>query len=541
MNDERIKPFVQHLYGSAIEAAQIVEQNLGMTVEQILAIPEGEITLAFAAPPAFGPAPVLIFDLPKDRKNLEALMDQGVDAIKRGGYSRETETIEGTEVDIFEKGIDGDGPGQILRFIRDDTLVITPNKRIATRILELWSGKEEDTILENQAFKLISARCKMGEEEQPQWFWFADPIGIAKAATRGNLGAAAGLAILPAIGLDGFKGVGGSTFLPDSEFEAVSHMHIYLEPPRDGVLEMITLKEGDSEPQDWVPSDVINYINVHLDLQETYTLLKELVDSFRGEGTVGGFVKSRMSEELGVDVEQDIIAQLEGRMTMVQLYEKPARINSQSTMLAARVRSRERFEKTFKTLMEDRFGDNLEAANFEGHTIYRVAFDDDPIDEENERRARRQRFRRNTRPHPSFILLDDYFIFADRPSSIERLIRTKKDPEISLKASIDFQLMLEKIHQQPNGKTASMVTFSRPAEALKMFYELMRSDDAKKFLADQRDENPFFRALDDALQENPLPPFSELEKYFTTAAGLMTNEESGIHSVSFSLRLDEAE
>ena len=124
---------------------------------------------------------------------------------------------------------------------------------------------------------------------------------------------------------------------------------------------------------------------------------------------------------------------------------------------------------------------------------------------------------------------------------IEKLINTKTDPALALKNAIDFKKTLEKINRQPNGRSASMVTFSRPAEGLRLVYELLKSDDARTFLADQREDNPFFRAIDDAMKENPLPPFSKLEKYFTTSGSVVTNEESGIHQMSLTLRLDEEE
>jgi hypothetical protein len=108
--------------------------------------------------------------------------------------------------------------------------------------------------------------------------------------------------------------------------------------------------------------------------------------------------------------------------------------------------------------------------------------------------------------------------------------------ENSLSQSADLATILEKIRSQPNGQSASAVSFSRPAEAIRIFYELIQSEQARQFMSERRDDNPVLRGLDEALSKHPLPPFSALESYLTPQGAIITNEESGIHSLTLTLR-----
>jgi hypothetical protein len=77
---------------------------------------------------------------------------------------------------------------------------------------------------------------------------------------------------------------------------------------------------------------------------------------------------------------------------------------------------------------------------------------------------------------------------------------------------------------------------------MKLLYELATSDNTKKNLARQAENNPsplgkdFFKRLDDTLKEHPLPPFKVLAKYLAPAGAMMTQDETGFHYMSFALK-----
>ena len=549
--DEEIKPFVESLYGSATQIVEEVESRLGMTLEQVLEIPRGEIAIAVVAPPALTPELVVVMDVDPESSDSDALLEEGANALREAGFESDDVTEGDTELTVFRAGGGDDGPKEIIRFQKENALILTSSMRVAKRLIENIEGGDKENLTDNQSFMAIKNRCEADGESS--LLWYADPIRFIRSATKGNAGAAVGLAVLPALGLDGLKGIGGNAIVAkdDPEVESISHMHIYMENPRNGILDMITMKTGDSRPESWVPKQLINYMTFHTDMQKSYSTLKDLYDGFRSEGDWSRMVQKNISDNIGIDFEQDFIAELHGRITVLQWYERPPRIGSQASLVAFKLHRVDRFQEHFDTIVE-KFEDNLEARDIGGHEAYTIRtgnnnFDveaqiaienDENADDRDRRRARRRRIRAQSQPRPSFMILDDYVILTDRPSFLEKIIETQ-NAEDGLSTDDDFRKMATIVGRQSGGRAISSLLYTQPKESLGMFYELLRTDDAKTFLENQREDNEFLAALADAMEEHPLPPFSELEKYFAPAASIVTNEETGIHFMSIGLQNED--
>ncbi|MCA9200548.1 MAG: hypothetical protein KDA87_23575, partial [Planctomycetales bacterium] len=291
LQDEEIRPLVQDLYGSATELVRELEDQAGMTLEQILSVPNGEVTLAVVAPPALKPVIVALVDVAEAEDDAKNLLELGADELNKQGFNTRKETVEGVELQVYQRGTNDDE--QVVRFQFEQTIVLCSSFNVAKKMVPALQGNDEGTLIDNQAFAAIMDRCDTSRTSSPELTWFVDPIGLFRAANRGNVGAQVALAMLPALGLDGLSGMGGSLVLPQEEaYESISHLHVLLENPRDGILEMIALDTGSCVPETWVPAEVGNYSTWHLDAKLLYTVLKDLVDSFREEGYFGGLVKN---------------------------------------------------------------------------------------------------------------------------------------------------------------------------------------------------------------------------------------------------------
>ena len=80
--------------------------------------------------------------------------------------------------------------------------------------------------------------------------------------------------------------------------------------------------------------------------------------------------------------------------------------------------------------------------------------------------------------------------------------------------------------------------FQRPEESFRALYEMATADGIRDGLSEGAEGNDFLRAINDALSDNPLPPFSEIAKYLAPSGGLFTMDETGLHYTGFSLRRD---
>ena len=67
-------------------------------------------------------------------------------------------------------------------------------------------------------------------------------------------------------------------------------------------------------------------------------------------------------------------------------------------------------------------------------------------------------------------------------------------------------------------------------------FELANNDDSKNFIAKQAEENKYVSGIKSVMDDNPLPEFEKLEKYFAPQGGFMTSDDTGLHFLFFEMR-----
>jgi hypothetical protein len=84
-----------------------------------------------------------------------------------------------------------------------------------------------------------------------------------------------------------------------------------------------------------------------------------------------------------------------------------------------------------------------------------------------------------------------------------------------------------------------MIAFSQPKEQFKLLFDLVDSDDTRNFLSDNAEEEAFFGILNRVLNDNDLPDLEELTGHLTPSGAVMIDTETGIHLISFTLKVEE--
>ena len=248
-----------------------------------------------------------------------------------------------------------------------------------------------------------------------------------------------------------------------------------------------------------------------------------------------------MSDPLGVDLQADLLPALEGRFTRIVWFQRPVTLDSQATLLGIQLKDPAAFRSTLSKIT-DKFADSLESTTFGGITVYSVKRPqsaEEPAADANDapRNARRQRRRR---PQLTLAIVGDYLLLADRASVVEHTISAQQGAVPRLRDELDYQLIQERIQRQITNQRPGLISFQRPEESLRAGYELLRSDDVRQRIHAQRDANPFFRAIDDALEQDKFPAFSVIARYLAPGGALLIDEETGLHYIRFTLRRQEA-
>ena len=524
--DEKVRPLIAQLYGSAAEAFVQVEQQIGLSLDELLRIPQGEAAVALVAPEDDVPALVVLIDVGDQIRAARSLLERGELAAVNNGAEVTTETVGEVQVRIVRNPGERRPPAYCEK---EGTIVISSSPALLRQLLAAWDGGEGERLLDTSRFTTVMRKCLASEESPPQITWYVDPVELGIAVTRGNFSAQAFVALTPVLGLDGVKGIGGAVTMGAGDFDTIIHVHLLLEQPRDGLVKVLALGSGKTDPEPWVPADAAGYTTIHWDAQKSYEAGAEVYDRFREEGALARLFQDRISRRYPeLNFEKDLLAALDGRLTWATWMEPPARVNSRSNLIGVKLKDPGAFRGTLETLIAP-IEDRLEAKNFGGVSYYLAQ----PRDRGGDGAQSRPLVRV---PTPSFGIVGDYLLITDSEKLFHQAVLSKSDPSRSLASQLDFKLIASKISRLPGGGTAGLVSFSRPEAGMRNIYELAAGEPARDWLGQRSDRNRAVGALHEALNDNPLPPFAVVQQYLAPGGAMLVSDESGFHYTAFSLK-----
>jgi hypothetical protein len=525
-NDPNVKPLIGALYGSLLEAYQRVEEQVGVPLDKLLSIPQGEICFA-VVPPAEGPPQILLwFDAGDRFLDARQLLDRLEEQLVGRGATVTTDRIGDVPFSALKLPF---GQGRtIARAEYDNVICLSTDQTLLKQLLGVWLGGEKvKSLADTPHFTTIMSRCQGEPQDPPQLSWYIDPIELLRRAGRRDFSTQAGLAMLAALGVDGVQAAGGSLTFAAQQFDGIGETHLLLETPREGVVKMLALDSGEVTPEPWVPRDASAYVTMNWDVRQTYNEVVRLVNILQGEGTFQKNVLDRVRDRAKLDLEKEVIDAASGRFTLVTWIERPPRWNSQCFLVGIRLKDASASRRVAERLLAQVPPNEMTKEPFGGETIYRF----------QPRRQNNQPDNQLIRqPTPCVAIVGDYLLLSDSIQLMHQVIVSRSDVSQSLANELDYKLIASKISRRLGEQKAGLVTFSRPEEGLRNVYEMVNSPTIRNQLAAGAANNRALKALHDALTKHPLPPFSVLAQYMAPAGSLMVNDETGVHYTSFALR-----
>ncbi len=532
--DPQLKPLLKEVSALVAQVAAPLKDAIGLSLSEILAIPQGQITVALVSPDEANPALVVMLDTGDQLSRAQRLLDRVNGAANGAGVERTQHKAHDTTIVIFD-GFDDEG-SRICYFEKEGTIVAATNLDVVKQILAVWSGEKGPTLADNREFTSIMSRC--GDPSQkPQLVWFVDPIELMRDLGRDNVGMRVAVAMLPTLGLDGISAAGGAVRMDVDEFDSVAHAHLLLDRPLDGVLKAIAFSSGDTTPERWVPAKISSYMTVHLDFEKVYKTVEELVDSFQGDGALAASIEMRINRPLGIDLGEDLISALTGRFTFVNWIDRPDTVRSDAAqiiqsgavLIAFEFKKEAGADKVLEKLQAI-LGSVLVEESCAGRNYYKIS---PPADREKRAQAGPGEI---MPPQPCFGVIDRSLIFSIKEAFYRKVAVTSKETTDKLADAVDYKLITAKIARQGGGAAPIMISFTRPEEAVRLIYDLANADQTRRFLGQQAQDNPLFKSLNSALQSHPLPPFAVLEQYLAPSGSLVLEDETGLHYIGFALK-----
>jgi len=502
--EPKLQPFIGSLKNKIEEAfKEHVESELGVSLGDLIDLPQGEFTVALIEKPARKLSVVLMIDCTDNEDTLDKLLEKLDQALTKNDAEHSTQTIADIEVHSYKLANAGGGPVNTLSYCTDEGYVFFATEVAALKsVLERWSGDNENTLAKADVFAYIQDKCKSGDDE-PVVKWYVDPISLVKAAL--NMGnnpqqAAIAAAMMPVLGLDKLKGLGGGSHLGVEGFEGLTKAFVYVEQPPTGVLGVFQFPAIEQRPAKWIPSDTASYFSLNWNVEEAYNAIESLVDSLQGPGSVAKVVDALATQEDGphMHLKKDLVDQLSGRIDVVVQAPKIGGDEPPvpSFALALGVKDAAQMKNTIaKAVESDKFSGTTREV--EGQTVYEMPTPQgNPI---------------------SFSVAADAIVLASTAELMDRIV--KGQSRGSLADSDDYAKVSKAFP-----KKTSIISFQRSdTQQLQSLYDMLKTKDPDETVG---------------VDFTKLPDFSVLKKYLRPSGSYAVPDKKGALFVGFSLRAE---
>ena len=505
LHDPKLKPFLDDVEKKIDEASKNMENETGVSIADLLEVPQGELTIALLEKPARKLSFVFMLEFGKNKATIEKLLKKFDEALEKEQAEHTTEEIEKIAVHVYTlKNPEPDNPFKTITYFTDESfLVFSTEIEAIKEVLERWEGDSDDSLADNDQFKYIQSKCKLDSGE-PLLKWYINPIGLIQSgitmaqATIPQAGLAA--AFLPMFGVDGWKGWGGTLDFDEGEFEGVSNSFIFAENPK-GLMGVFLFPETQLVPPKWVPADIGSYNAANWNIAGAYTSIETLVDSFQGRGATGRFLDQIAEQGPMVHAKKDIIDHLDGKIHILQSEAKDSDDDAPPTpqvLAAFGLKDPAKIKKTLAAAAKSA-ASNLETREFNGETIYEI-------------------FTPNSDQSVSIAVTEGQLIITNDTPLLEGVMRGQSGGRAALIDSSEYK----RISKYFPSKT-SMVSFQRSEAQFKTYYNLLRKSD--NFI--------------DGIDVSKLPPFEAISKYFQPSGSYTIPDKKGAKSVAYSLKRSE--
>ncbi|MCA9012438.1 MAG: hypothetical protein KDB01_21960 [Planctomycetaceae bacterium] len=493
-----------------------VHDALGLTCEELMAIPSGEVTLAFSKAPQNKMGLILFLDYGSHESEVIGLLEKATAALNQS-EDLDVAMIEhdGTELTMYTITSEVAKMTPLAKefgwFLKDERLVVSNSSGLLKLTLDNWAGDSEKTLKHNSVYSYIMEKCESTPGAGLMTTYF-DPIGLFTALVQtgslGPNGAAAGMAVgfLPTLGINQLKGVGSSGEMGGDEFEGVSRSFLYCEQPPMAAMQVFQLDTVDAVPPAWVKEDANVWMTTKWKIGEAYSAIEALYDMFSGAGAFEGMIDSLSDKDPGIHIKNDLVDQLDGTVHFVSAPgDRTSDAATDDMLFAIGVKDNQKFADLLNKLTSDpNFPGNSRELN--GATVYEV-------EPGNGKRI-------------VFTVANNQFLVDVGGSQLEQVLRNDSDLRGPLAEDDDFKAVSAHF---PAGAVA--VTFSRPAEQYRRLYDMLRDGDAAENFPGMED-------LFEKIDFTKLPAFEVVEKYIAPTGGYWVGDENGVLMEQFSLKAE---
>ena len=528
VDDDALADFRADLLKHFNEASEKIESQLGLGLSDLLSIPHGEIAAAGLVLPGGKLSGVLFLDFGDRQETVQKLIDKASESLSEN-HKRTEEEVDDTKIIAYQaEGEEGKKPqAAAAYFMKDSFLVIGTHVAALKEVLKRWDGRHDQTLADNETYHYILDKCRdETSDARPQFVWYLNPVTLAQSAVASlpQLPAQVGMAmgVIPIIGLDKFKGAGGTLDMAHGEFDTVSRTLIVLDRSNQGIVNAFQFDTAAMTPPKWLSSDWSGYMAINWNAAKAYSTVETLVDMLVGPGTLGNQVQNLADNQLGgIHLKKDVTDQLTG---MFHIIEDDGASGGKSAaegiLYAIQIKNAAAARATLAKLA-GLPGVKITEREFQGETLYEMETaggDDDDDDEAGSGKM-------------GLVVTEGNVMIATDVRLLERVLRGVGDRE-TLADSAAYKHIARKFPAKTNS-----IGYNRQDTQLKDITDAMKSGQLNVYLTALTGGFDFFGLFDfSSVDFSKLPDFDSLKKYMPPSGSFMEQDARGLKITSFSLR-----
>ena len=540
--DPELRPWAQEIYGWVGQVFGRVAEQIGIGVGDLAGMFEGEISIALAES-SEGPALVVLVDFAEDEVRINELLSTLEKSIQAGRARLGETTLVGLRVRMVER--EAARTERFYYLVLDKTFIGASNPDVLEKVLAAWvrkrgsassqsgpegergggaaSLKDVSTLQESSGFLAVLSECRKLQKERPLVFWYVDPWNLLRVAGRDNPNVQFLLVVSPLLGLDRITAAGGAISAAIGPLDWFTQSHLMIQGERTGALGLLSFGAGDYRPPRWVPAECTNYSTLNWRLQEGLEAIRTILDGFRGQGSLARDL-NRLSQFLRIDIEQEIVPVLTGRIVFASYIEWPASAASRTQLVGLEVRDSEKARDLVNRLGE-RFANVFSKEEAGAHQFFvaqrplgpRSATVEDP--------------RRLT-----FGCVEGWILIADRKEAFQKAVASLEGASPTLGETEEFKQMAARIDERVNPLELALMTYEFPRENLRYLFELAQSPEGRRRLEEAAQTQRWAQAILSLTSKQGLPPFGVIEKYLVPQGSVLLSDETGLHYLTFTFR-----
>ncbi len=521
MADPAFKPLLDDFQTRLEEGNEEVRGKLGMSLEEIVTLPEGPVDIAIVPTPgkAYPVGGLVVAEAgPNEAKMLDLMKKLTELASADSDYKVTTVEFEGKSIVSIDKTADEEP--MIGAWTHEGSVFYIAVGTDIDALKDLLANADgrERSLAALESYQAV--KSKLGSSPELCWFLNIDQafdVIAQLVEQQGSANVDTINAQLELTGLTGLKAAGGTVDVGDAPFDTKSEAFLYAPGDAQGLLRLFSMPKADLKPQDWVPATVSSYQSISWDLDAMYTAVSELAETF-APGVLAAFEQQLAGpDESGLMFQRDLFGPLGDRITIISDFKKPVTEDSQRTLVGIEVDDQATFQKSLNKIFE-LAGAEPTTRDFQGTEIYDLELPEMP-DAEGA----------NLPESMSMTLAKGQLLITNDVSLLEMVLRGGSP------ALADSEAYLAVAKQLP--AEASSISFQRPEEQARILYDMIKNGQLEEAFK-QGAENAGGDVnveVPELIDPSKMPAFDVISKYLAPSGGYMQIEPDGVRFTQFSL------